>query len=816
MQKRPQKTPALILLLSIAVAVTSFAQTVPDLSTLGSPVEQAAGSAPTLAENVSQQAVLAMTTPDYLVTPGDTYLLRFTRSFTPTTLMSIVEHDYTLNLDFVGTIDTRGLTFVELQDRLEALVTDSYPGSTPHVTIRSIGRFEIEVSGDVTASGRLTVSGLTRLGEVVSKRARTSASRRTITILSADGRRRTYDYFAAERFGDADENPYVRPGDRIIFQRERRRVTLSGAVHRSGAYQLRPGDDLGDLLETYGDGVSDTGDPTRVEIRRLPPPGESTPILIEVDASTLAGGRTTLENLDIVRVPSRSERQPIVYFEGAVELPVSTAGGRSDALDSAAFERAAVEAVPGEEVQLPTEVSADQATQGEADAGSSTDGSSRTPRVVRHRLRAGETLAQAVRAMQASFLPEADYRNAELKRVGEAETRPLDLDSVLYGAAPEADLVLEPGDRILIPFGEFEVYVTGEVKRSRWVALSNLSRLEVVRGHFTPFSSERDVRVVSRDGTQRRYDLFRADRYGERGENPYLRPGDRIIVSPYDRQVQLSGQVRKPGTYQLLPGEDISNLIDDYGEGLTVNGDPTEVRVTRFKVRDDEVSKVKFVNATAVPDFPLFDQDTVNVPNRNDFLPVVFFEGAVGGGREDLGEESTSDQLRYQFRPGETLSNAVRSISNRFTPVSDLENAYMLRETVIGPIAVDLREFLYSRSLENDIRLRPLDRIVVPFRQFFVTVSGAVASPGQYPYIPDRTYEYYLGLAGGTDPGRNIGARPRIRDVSGKRRAPSDYIEPEDDIFFATNNPLAYLSPFATVVGTAVSVVSLVLTLTSN
>jgi protein involved in polysaccharide export with SLBB domain len=274
--------------------------------------------------------------------------------------------------------------------------------------------------------------------------------------------------------------------------------------------------------------------------------------------------------------------------------------------------------------------------------------------------------------------------------------------------------------------------------------------------------------------------------------------------------------VRKPGTYQLKHGEDLGDLIETYAGGLTVNADATDVTVTRFSVDDDDISIVEFVNAVTNPEYELLDQDQVTVPNRNDYLPVVFFEGAVGGGDEELAEESTSDQVRYQFRPGETLSNAVRNIAGRFTPVSDLENAYLLRESVIGPIAVDLREFLYSRSLENDILLQPLDRIVVPFRQFFVTVSGAVALPGQYPYIPDRTFEYYLGLAGGTDPNRNIGSRPRITTVDGERRRPSDYIEPEDDVFFPTNNPLAYLSPFATVVGTTVSLVSLILTLTNN
>lgn len=767
-------TVLFLLLVSFALPQDGGAQTIPDFSDTG-PAAGSGAVQPSFAEQIQERALLAMTTPDYLVTPGDTYILRFTRSFTPTTISAIVEHDFALNLDFVGTVDTRGLTFVELQDQVEALVTESYPGSTPQIAIRSIGRFGVRVSGEVDIAGRVTVDGLTRLATVADRQALSSASLRSIAVVSADGRRRTYDLFAAQRFGEEEQNPYVRPGDEIVFRRESRRVSVSGEVHRSGAYQLRPGESLGDLLNRYADGATDAADSSRVEIRRLPPQNEVTPLLIEVDATTSTGRRTALQHQDAVRVPNRTERQPVVYFEGALADPSVPTTGSTD----------------------------DPATQ-------------RVARVIRHPLRAGETLGQAARALRSSILPGADVRNAELKREGEPDARPIDLDRVLHGETRDGDLKLRPGDRVLIPFGEFEVYVTGEVERSQWVPLSNLRRLELVRQYFTAYSSERDLRVVSRDGTEKTYDLFRADRDGAREENPFLRPGDRVVVSRYDRQVTVRGQVRKPGTYQLRSGEDLGDVIATYAGGLTVNADATDVTVTRFDVGDEEVSVVEFVNAVTNPDFELLNQDEVTVPNRNDYLPVVFFEGAVGGGEEELAEESVSDQLRYQFRPGETLSNAVRSIAGRFTPVSDLENAYLLRETVIGPIAVDLRDFLYSRSLENDILLQPLDRIVVPFRQFFVTVSGAVALPGQYPYIPDRTFEYYLGLAGGTDPNRNIGSRPRITTVDGERRRPGDDIEPEDDIFFPTNNPLAYLSPFATVVGTTVSLVSLILTLTSN
>ena len=52
-------------------------------------------------------------------------------------------------------------------------------------------------------------------------------------------------------------------------------------------------------------------------------------------------------------------------------------------------------------------------------------------------------------------------------------------------------------------------------------------------------------------------------------DDPYLRPGDVVTLFKADRTVTLAGAVYRPGTYQLLPGETLKNLIDFYGSGLT-------------------------------------------------------------------------------------------------------------------------------------------------------------------------------------------------------------------------------------------------------
>ena len=86
---------------------------------------------------------------------------------------------------------------------------------------------------------------------------------------------------------------------------------------------------------------------------------------------------------------------------------------------------------------------------------------------------------------------------------------------------------------------------------------------------------------------------------------------------------------------------------------------------------------------------------------------------------------------------------------------------------------MDLSPMLYDAAFYSDQTVQENDVLVVPFKQYFVSVAGAVLKPGRYPYVPDRTYDYYIGLAGGGHalhllflPGSGILA---LRDVAAGR-----------------------------------------------
>jgi len=377
-----------------------------------------------------------------------------------------------------------------------------------------------------------------------------------------------------------------------------------------------------------------------------------------------------------------------------------------------------------------------------------------------------------------------------------------------------------PGSKpsfIIQATGIFQVYLKGEVKQAEYVNCWGLSRLsEVIAGKTTGYSSVRDIDIVADDTTPHTYDLFSASHFGEKQQNPYVRPGDTIIIKKAQRQVRVYGEVYRPGSYQLLAGEGLDELISRYAGGFTSLSDAARIRIIRLISSEKQSGEAYYLNSSdsLYKDFVLYNLDEVYIPNKKDSLPVVYFEGAL-----DLEENSTvktearSQKYTYRFVEGQKLASALQELYGSFSSEADLKSAYIIRLEAAEPIPVNIEELIHNYSEEKDVTLMPYDRIVIPFRQYYVAVSGAVFKPGLYPYMPNRSYKYYLHLAGGTDPQKNAGEAVTITDVNDIVQATTRIIQPDDTVYAEYNNALYHANQWAVIISAAVSVTALVLTI---
>lgn len=356
----------------------------------------------------------------------------------------------------------------------------------------------------------------------------------------------------------------------------------------------------------------------------------------------------------------------------------------------------------------------------------------------------------------------------------------------------------------------FLVTLTGEVEqtvdRNAW-ALTRLSTL--IKDSLTPYSSTRSIKIERADGSSETYDLFRSVRKGELEQDPFLRPGDKIIVNRAKRIVKIDGAVERPGIYELLDGDNLKELIENYGNGLEPLADTSRIELTRNVTEESDFGKKIYLDKSAIDsDYELKDFDFVTIGTYVDLKPVIYLEGAINKTVDT--ELEASSRITVPFVSGEDYAFFARKNKDLFTATSDLAKAYVIRKGESIPL--NLTPMLYDSTYYTKVEMQPDDTLVIPFKQFFISVAGAVTNPGRYPYIPDRTWEYYIGLAGGFDKTRNSLNAVTIRDRNGKKLSTNDIITPECTITASTNSMVYYFNQYAPVITTTLTALISIIT----
>ena len=358
-----------------------------------------------------------------------------------------------------------------------------------------------------------------------------------------------------------------------------------------------------------------------------------------------------------------------------------------------------------------------------------------------------------------------------------------------------------------------KILINGEVTQVQEVSAWPLRRLsEIIRPLLTEFSSTRNITITDPEGRSSTCDLFKATRFGDMTQNPYIQSGCTITINRYARKVSISGGVERPGTYELLDGENFKELYQIYAGGLLNRADKTRTELFRkYDTAGSNGRKIYLKETVFDSNYILFDKDSFFIPTYDDLMQVAFLEGAV---KIDINEEEdskgtdliSSNKISIEFTEGENYAYFVRRNRNRFTDSSDLKNAYILREGKAIPF--NLETILYSKNYATDLEVQAYDVLMVPFEQSFVTVAGAVQVPGRYPYIPDRTWDYYIGLAGGFDKNRNAGDMIKITDKNNKKYSKKNFITPESTITAETTAFTFYFNKYAPIITTVLSAIT--------
>ena len=719
-------------------------------------------------ESLENSAQLAMTEANYMVTAGDVYQLIFNANGNAINYTVIVDSTYKIRVANLAVLDVRGKTYSSLKKQVEEIVMKNYPFSGVQFILTQPAVFFVTVQGEVPKTTEVRAWGLSRLSSVITNVLTDYSSTRKIQVTSSDGKTRTYDLFQATRFGKLGQNPYLRPGDVVTIGRYDRKVTVTGQVERPGTYELLEGENLKTLVSYYGGGLTDFADTSRITLVRNHGSVDKAGNLTYLSKADIDSD-LALNNGDVISISSLTDLLPSVIVEGIIEVAETN------------------NAEEGVKLEKPTDTSYTRSV----------------------KFHNGENYASFVRRITGMYTQYSDLENSYFERNGEKIA--LNIRKFIDNADLKSEYNVDSSDRIIIPYRQYlsKIIVDGEVKSVVEENAWPLRRLSsIISSHLTPYSSTRNVIVTSIDGSVRSYDLFKASRFGAIDQNPYILSGEKITVGRMERRVSIAGEVERPGTYELLEGENIGALINYYGNGFTEFADSSRIEITRLidaNNNNNNIGRLHYLTEDELySDYELFLYDSVVVPSLKELKPVAFIEGAIYVSDGVALEASNRKEVRIV--EGMNYATFARENKALFGATSDLKNAYIVRDDKHIPI--NLFNYLYDVSFYADEAVLPYDTLIIPFKQYFVSVSGAVHNPGRYPYIPDRTYDYYIGLAGGFIRSQNSHDAVEIRDLNGKKLSKRDYITPETNIDAKSNSFGFFFNQYAPIVTTLLSILT--------
>lgn len=261
-----------------------------------------------------------------------------------------------------------------------------------------------------------------------------------------------------------------------------------------------------------------------------------------------------------------------------------------------------------------------------------------------------------------------------------------------------------------------------------------------VAGGPTEFGSFREIELVRNNKVERRIDLYRMLLKGDQSDNIGLKDNDVIRIPAYKKRVELQGQVKRPGIFEVLPGERFQHVLE-FASGFTDTAYTANVKAFQ---NSDRERKVKDIPATDFQQYQPESGDVFVVSKiLNRFQNRVKINGAVF--RPDI----------YELTNGLTVGDLIRKADGL------KEDAYTGRAQILR-LQDDLRRSILSfdvrKALSGDethnVLLKREDEIlissVLDLRDSFkVTIQGEVRMPGEYNFVENLTLRDIILQAGG-------------------------------------------------------------------
>lgn len=695
---------------------------------------------------------------DYRIAPGDSFLLRLTGKESGRFELP-VGRDGMVFLPEIGELRVAGLTFERARQAVETEIADQRIGVQATLSMAGLRSIRVLVVGEARQPGAYTISALSTLTNalLVSGGIRTIGSLRNIELRRNGQVEQQLDLYDLLLDGDTTADVALQAGDTIFVPPVGDTVAVSGAVRRPAIYELDDDRTLDRVIEMAG-GLAPGAVDGLIEVERFNNAGRK-----ELLETTRTGaGRFRLKAGDHISVASAIDRaDDFVATYGHIERtgrrPWSDAMRLTDLVPSAA----ALKPLADLDFALLLRQSLQDASvmvhyvnprRAFAQRGSSADLA----------LQPGDSLYFFSNAVEQSESGDDDDESPTRKRSPELDRFPVDPSAVSSArAGQEADRLTgslrSNAPKRGLPYPQAERRLLRPLVEERATRREQIDEIvELLRsqsGMSAPLSTARitgavrfpgvyplnheqtDVADLIRaaGGFQEQAFLYEAEiarpvireskgtpvaglEISTLDLNAILSSQRSVLIQPQDvvsiryipdslatAQIELEGEVRFPGVYQVSRDESIADVVRRAG-GLTGEAFARGALFTREALKRKE--------------------------------------------REQL--ERLAERLRSSL-VSSAISNGQSDDANNHGDAAQLIAALLERlddHEPIGRLVVDLPALLEGKR--QSVVLEDGDRLLIPRRPDAVTVLGEVQFPTSHLYRDGLSRNDYVSLSGGT------------------------------------------------------------------
>jgi protein involved in polysaccharide export with SLBB domain len=371
-----------------------------------------------------------------------------------------------------------------------------------------------------------------------------------------------------------------------------------------------------------------------------------------------------------------------------------------------------------------------------------------------------------------------NLRNIQVKRAGKViET--LDVYEYLNSGNIGQNIYLQNNDFVLVTFVDKKVLATGPFKRPMYYQLKKNEGVKALlkySGGLTADAYSSGIKIISTAKEKQVIRDVNVTILLNNAATDYpLADGDIVKASPIkpgiSNKIELKGEIRYPGIYEIKEGDHLFDLIDRAG-GITKNtylrrayvfrgaGDSSVLKPERIEISLNDFAKN---DASSADNILLQVNDVVQLFGNNTFGEEQYVQ-ISGEVRKEIKTQMysamTLEDLLYLAGGLKPSAEYGRLEISSIVDVDSAKEGARPTRTVVKSYTIS--SDLELDSLAAKVSLKPFDQVFVRRNPTFqlqqnVQLAGLVKYPGNYSKLnPNERLSSFISRAGGMRDNANV------------------------------------------------------------